>query len=546
MIEPQKETIYIDVDDEITGIIDRVKSSGNKIVALVLPKRAGVLHSIVNMKLLKRAADEAKKHIVLITSEAGVLPLAGAVGVHVAKTLQSKPAVPSVPMAEDSPLEVSEAEADVELDPSKPVGVLAGTMPDNEEETIEVDNSDKPAAAAVVKAAGDKKLKIPNFEKFRTRVFLGIGALFLLIVGWIFAAVILPKAIITIKTNTSTIASKLTMTASPNAKELNKQGNIVSAMNREFKKADAAKTPATGEKNTGEKATGTAKIYNCNKADKLSDTVRIVPAGTVLSAGSFNFVLTESAEVEPSSYTGDNCQRNKPSDSTGVVAQSPGDQFNLSTRKYTVTNFPSMDADGSNMSGGTTKNVKVVSQADVDGTKQRILDQNQQAAKEELGQQLRSTGFIPIPDTFAPGNPVVTASPNVGDEASEVNVSVTTTFTMLGAKEDDVKQLVEEDVKQHIDAAKQTILDNGLSKATIQILEKLPAGDVRFSLATEATAGVQQDAGAIKQAVAGKKRRDTQTIIQERPGVDDVTIRYSPFWVVSTPKKQDKIIVNFE
>ena len=56
---PAKDVIYIDVDDEITTIIDKVRSSQSKILALVLPKRATTLQSIVNMKLLKRSADEA-------------------------------------------------------------------------------------------------------------------------------------------------------------------------------------------------------------------------------------------------------------------------------------------------------------------------------------------------------------------------------------------------------------------------------------------------------------------------------------------------------
>jgi len=69
-----KHTIYVDVDDEITAIIDKVKSAPDKIVALVLPKRATVLQSIVNMKLLKKSATASKKSLVLITSEAGLLP----------------------------------------------------------------------------------------------------------------------------------------------------------------------------------------------------------------------------------------------------------------------------------------------------------------------------------------------------------------------------------------------------------------------------------------------------------------------------------------
>src|SRR4051794_27538900 len=99
MAESNKETIYVDVDDEITGIIDKLRGSKGKIVALVLPKRATVFQSIVNMKLLKRASDDAKKHLVLITSEPGLMPLAGAAGVHVASTLNSKPTIPVAPLS---------------------------------------------------------------------------------------------------------------------------------------------------------------------------------------------------------------------------------------------------------------------------------------------------------------------------------------------------------------------------------------------------------------------------------------------------------------
>ena len=97
MSTAEKDTIYIDIDDEITGIIDKLKSSDSKLVALVLPKRATVFQSIVNMKLIKRAADASGKNLVLITSEAGLMPLAGAAGVFVAKTLNSKPEIPVGP-----------------------------------------------------------------------------------------------------------------------------------------------------------------------------------------------------------------------------------------------------------------------------------------------------------------------------------------------------------------------------------------------------------------------------------------------------------------
>ena len=89
--KPGKETIYVDVDDEITSIIDKIEGAKEQVVALVLPKRSTALQSIVNMRLLKRHADGASKNVVLITTETALMPLAGAAGIHVAKTLTSTP-----------------------------------------------------------------------------------------------------------------------------------------------------------------------------------------------------------------------------------------------------------------------------------------------------------------------------------------------------------------------------------------------------------------------------------------------------------------------
>jgi hypothetical protein len=53
-----KDVIYIDVEDDITAIIGKVKGAKEKIVALVPPKRIGVLQSAVNLRLIARAAKQ--------------------------------------------------------------------------------------------------------------------------------------------------------------------------------------------------------------------------------------------------------------------------------------------------------------------------------------------------------------------------------------------------------------------------------------------------------------------------------------------------------
>src|SRR5262245_25715138 len=91
-----KDVIYIDIEDDITAIIGKVKSAGSKIVALVPPKRAGVLQSAVNLKLLQKAAQAADKRLVLITSDHSLITLAAGLKLPVARNLQSRPEIPHI------------------------------------------------------------------------------------------------------------------------------------------------------------------------------------------------------------------------------------------------------------------------------------------------------------------------------------------------------------------------------------------------------------------------------------------------------------------
>jgi hypothetical protein len=231
-INNQKDTVYVDIDDEITAIIDKVRSSQQRIVALVLPKRATVLQSLVNMKLLKRSAEQTKKHVVLITTESGLLPLAGAVGMYVAPSLQSRPVIPA---ADGAIADTADSEADdsVEFDPdteaATPVGKLAGPAAFAAEEldTIELDNEPDDestdtsgaatgaAAAAAIKPKKDKKLKIPDFNKFRLGLIIGGVLLVALIIFAYLATAVLPKATVTLVTDTSDVPTNTSVTLDP-------------------------------------------------------------------------------------------------------------------------------------------------------------------------------------------------------------------------------------------------------------------------------------------------------------------------------------------
>ncbi len=63
------QTFYIDIDEEITSIVDRLRKARTKEAVIVVPKRAMLIQSIVNLKLLKKEADELKKELIIVTQD---------------------------------------------------------------------------------------------------------------------------------------------------------------------------------------------------------------------------------------------------------------------------------------------------------------------------------------------------------------------------------------------------------------------------------------------------------------------------------------------
>ena len=91
-----KDVIYIEPEQDITDILSNVKAAKHKIIALVPPKKAGVLRSAVNFKLIAKTARQHEKTVVLITTDESLQRLASTVKMPVAKSLQSKPQIPNL------------------------------------------------------------------------------------------------------------------------------------------------------------------------------------------------------------------------------------------------------------------------------------------------------------------------------------------------------------------------------------------------------------------------------------------------------------------
>lgn len=98
------QTLYIDASEEITTVIEQLKAAKQPIVALVVPKGSVILQSIVNLKLARKAAQDAQKDLILVTTDKIGRNLAVQLGIPVANTEKEIPQAASgeAPEGEES------------------------------------------------------------------------------------------------------------------------------------------------------------------------------------------------------------------------------------------------------------------------------------------------------------------------------------------------------------------------------------------------------------------------------------------------------------
>jgi hypothetical protein len=331
--------------------------------------------------------------------------------------------------------------------------------------------------------------------------------------------------------------------ARPNLESANLEQSLLPARVEEVRRTDTKKAAATGQRDVGKRAAGQVELKNCRQAD---GTLTIL-AGTGVSTGNLTYITSEAVTLPASLFSGGGACLT-PTRPVGVTAQNPGTQYNLvAGRDFAVSGQAGVTGrNETDITGGTSEIVRVVRQEDIAGAKVRLMERHSGDVATELKSKLSAAGFFPIEATMKNDEPAILASPNVGENANEVTVTSTVVYTMLGVREADLRKLVEQNVKDEIDSAKQIILDYGLDKAVFRLLSHEANAGVRVTFQSLVVAGPHLDKNRLKQEVRGKPKTETIAAIKNRPGIRDVTVDYNPFWVFSTPQREDRISFTIE
>lgn len=558
-----KETVYVDIEDDITSIINKVESAKEKIVALVLPKRSSALQSTVNMRLLKRSAKTAGKEVVLVTTESALLPLAGVTGLLVTKSLEAKPIVPPSPIITDNsssasgePLDtedtgdaedVESEEQEVKLDYHRSLGELASGEPEAEDEeaviALDHDKTDREneskTPSSKLRSIKDKKLKVPNFDKFRLVFMLGIAGLIGLVVFIILAVKVLPKATITISTESTKVAASFTLSTDANAKASDLANNIIAPVLKTSDQTSTQQVQATGQQNNGLKAKGTITLSSqvCGSIKPAAD----LPAGSGVVASGFVYITQANTHFSSSGQVNGNCITYQSTNSTDITAQSGGSKYNGAT-SFTAAGRSDVTGTGTATAGGTDVITTILSQGDVDNAKSSLTSSETDKFGKDFQKQLSGTGLYVIAQTYKLGDVQVSSSPAVSTATSSATLSFKITHSVLVLKADDLKKVVSAELNKQIDLKKQKLSDSDvLANLQTTVTSQGSPTTTTLSVVADSTAVPVIDQSAVQKLVAGQKSGNIKSLISDWPGVKSVDVKLSPFWVSKSPSKASKI-----
>ena len=601
-----KDVIYIDPEDDITDIISRIKSGKRDTVALVPPKNPGILRSVVNFKLLAKASKETEKTLVLITADESMIKLASSTDMLVANNLQAKPETPKPSLAKPTPT-VTEDKTRVVLNlpdkkPAKDLPEPDETLEEVVQKSAEKDKKEEEERDEE-EAKERKKIKIPDFRKFKKFLIPGVAFLIALIVFLIWAFAFAPGAdvIVSVKTTNENFSQSVSFVKAQDKSD--PAAGVFFLETHKITKETSVEFEGTGQKDVGTKATGTINLVRNtslshayytekNIVDTTSASISFneipaidVPKGTIISYGGNgkNYIVTEDTRLEGISkddankycdtltvsdlllQKNMNCASLNKTVQINVEAQNNGEDYNLgptnnssgwsispATQLFSVKNSASI-------SGGITKSIAVVDQADIDVAKSKIEAPNEAEAKDELLKTF-PTSLASISNTvkFESAEPVSNVA--VGDEMEGVTgnkikpkLVMVTTISMYGVDRTKLDEFIQikhgEKIKSRTD---QKIYSTGVSqnkdenRAFIEQYVETAADSATGKLKSVVAVGPKISEEEVWNKVKGKKIGDARSQLKSINGISDVEIKTTVPWVSSVPDNAYKVTIRIK
>ena len=563
-----KDTFYIEPEDDITDIINHIKASKQKIIALVPPKKLNVLRSSINLKLIARTAKVHDKAIVVVTTDPTLMKMAALSSLPFAKNLSSRPTLPSefneadleYPAKAKRVSPSDEIEINEKAAPTSSVSRVRTTNEDaanranttsnlTKNSTMNLD-SEEVAKNSDEEDSDNQPKKILTLDSLKNRIIIGVVAAVLLIGSFVWAFILAPAAKISVKIKT--IAENFSENVSfvTDAKQAVSKDGKFFLETASLEKNSEVEFEATGEKNVGDKATGELRLIatfdmSTTTATASRPDVATVPQGSAFAYRNLNFLTDQEVKI---SWDGSisNCDAGRHSGKCQVAktvkatAIEGGAKYNI---EAVSSGWQSSVAGvegyaNSAFKGGTDKIQKIVTASDISKAKEKLTEAD--GAKEELFEKVPSDD-IKIEDSYKKVTADPTSSPAVDQptENGKAKLTAKTTYSVNYVDKTAIEEYVKSVVSTRL-GGDQKIYETGNI-----FIEKFQNNNNSVTAKIKATlkTGPEVTEQSVLEKSLGKKVGEVTTLIKSINGVSDVEVNTSFPWVRQIPNDVNKVSI---
>lgn len=563
-----KDTFYIEPEDDITDIINHIKASKQKIIALVPPKKLNVLRSSINLKLIARTAKIHDKAIVVVTTDPTLMKMAALSSLPFAKNLNSRPTLPSEFNEADLeyPVKAKKASPSDEIEINEKAassGSVSRVRTANEDaanranttsnltknSTMNLD-SEEVAKNSEDEESDNHPKKILTLDSLKNRIIIGVVAAVLLIGSFVWTFILAPAAKISVKIKT--IAENFSENVSfvTDAKQAVSKDGKFFLETASLEKNSEVEFEATGEKNVGDKATGELRLIatfdmSTTTATASRPDVVTVPQGSAFAYRNFNFLTDQEVKI---SWDGSisNCDAGRHSGKCQVAktvkatAIEGGAKYNI---EAVSSGWQSSVAGvegyaNSAFKGGTDKIQKIVTASDITKAKEKLTEAD--GAKEELFEKVPSDD-IKIEDSYKKVTADPTSSPAVDQptENGKAKLTAKTTYSVNYVDKTAIEEYVKSVVSTRLGSDQKIYETGNIFIEKFQNNNNSAIAKIKATLKT----GPEVTEQSVLEKSLGKKVGEVTTLIKSINGVSDVEVNTSFPWVRQIPNDANKVSI---
>jgi len=538
-------TIYLEIDAEITNVVDKLRQTQTDQIILVVPKGASLLQSIVNLKLLKKEAESLGKTISLVTTDPIGKNLAQKVGLL---AYQKRPKAREAKIAKPEEKIISKRKIKKEFKPSKTPEII--------KKVIEKEKGQKTKKRRIILSKKEKRpseLELPR-QAALTKLSLSSRhvpilskavakriALFLTTSIGVFAIILfllLPSAKIRITPKTEPLLENFNVTANTKVQSINERINEIpgQVVSQELEQTQT-NIPATGVKKIGEKARGTVTIYN-----EYSSSPQVIASGTGISAQDRTFILTNQVTVPGAQILeGDITPGSVQAE---VIAGEVGEEYNIGPTRFSISGISSKiyAESGSQMSGGTSREITIVLKQDIDKAKKSLSEELYDKALEKLKSEIEKEDIL-FDQAVKKQILSMVSSAQAGGEVSHFDLTIKIRVSSIKFNKNEANKLIIALINSQI--PKDRKLDEEHINLDFQKpILRLERNILQFEAKVKGNLFYKADLDALKKEVMGKSLKQAEDYLRDQVEIDNAQIILWPFWVKSIPKLEKKIRIN--